>query len=192
MVHEPRPIPPPLRTDRRDHLIEPATRQAEIERVDRIAGVGGREHFADVLAQDGVAGDAFEGADADAFAAVEAEFDEGVPDVRAGVEGAGAGGVGVADGAGGGVGVRADLGWVFGVGAVGGPAGGAGGGGEGAVAVDVGGGVELGFAFEGGAVDVCEVRGHDPFVGGGFLGAQGLVFGEVVGGGGGEEAVEAD
>ncbi len=52
--------------------------------------------------------------------------------------------------------------------------------------------MDLGFAFEGGAVDVLEVGGHDPFVGGGFLGVQGLVFGEVVGGGGGEEAVEAD
>ncbi len=94
MVHEARPIPPPLRTDRRHHLIEPTTRQAEIERVDRIAGVGGREQFPDVLAEDGVAGDAFEGADADAFAAVGAEFDEGVPDVRAGVEGAGVNGAG--------------------------------------------------------------------------------------------------
>ncbi len=92
MVNKPRPIPIPLGTNRRQHLVDRSARQAEVERVDRIVGAGRRDDLAEVLGQDGAGGDALEGADADAFGAVGVQFDEGGGDG----EGAGAGGVRVA------------------------------------------------------------------------------------------------
>ena len=195
MVDKPRPIAPPLRADRRHHLVDRAPGDAEIERVHRVPPVVVRLHLAHVFAQDGAGRYSLERPHADAFAAVGAQLDEWGVDGGGGTavagegEGAGAGGVGGA--------VQAwleargvDFGGVFGVRAVGGPVGRRRRGVEGGGAVDVVADVELGPAVEGRAADVGELFRDDPFVRGRFL--RRLIFAaEEVVVGRGEEAVEA-
>ena len=153
MVDKPRPIPPPLRANRRHHLLLPAPGDAEIERVHRVARVVVRQDLADVFAEDCAGRDALERAYADPFGTVGAQLDErGVDDGAAG-EGAGAEGVGVAAQAGSEARDVNSRG-IFGVRAVGGPVGRRRGVVEGAGAVDVVADVELGPAVEGRAVDV--------------------------------------
>ena len=153
MVDKPRPIPPPLRADRRHHLLLPAPGDAEIERVHRVASVVVRQDLADVFAEDGAGWDPLERAHADAFGTVGAQLDERRVDGGTAGEGAGAGGVRVAAQAGSEA-RDVDFGGIFGVRAIGGPVGRRRGVVEGAGAVDVVANVELGSAVEGRAVDV--------------------------------------